>query len=404
MKILANDGLDAVGIKKFSDKGIEISTRRIKQDDLPNAISEYDGLIVRSATKVTKEVLEAGKNLKIVGRAGVGVENVDVDFASRNGILVKYAPHGNTVSTAELAFGLMLAVSRNIPQAHHSLKNGTWLKKEFEGVELYGRTLGIIGCGRIGRKLAQFARGFDMKVLGYDLQQDPSNGIEYVPKDELLRRSDYVSIHTGGKNVMIGPEELTLMRRTAYLINASRGENIDEAALYAALKEKRIAGAALDTYQGEPKEEGTPFTKQFRDLGNVVLTSHLGASTPQAQEKTSAEIADVVIAYLVRGDWSNAVNIVHVDGEEWHEGFEAYHQGREHEQIYPLFVFHHDAPGVFGQISTVLGKHHINIRSLEGRKLKDTGASIGVCLLSDRPTQQSIEELVMISDVYSVKQ
>ncbi|MFW9878357.1 MAG: hydroxyacid dehydrogenase, partial [Candidatus Thorarchaeota archaeon] len=304
------------GIELFKKEGMETDTEKKNPEELVKVIGDYDALVVRSATKVTREVLEAGGangNLRIVGRAGVGYDNIDVAAATEFEVLVKFAPHGNTNTTAEHAFFLMGAVSRNIPQAHYSLVNGIWRKKQFEGVELYSKTLGIIGCGRIGQRLSQLVTGFSMRVVGYDenpvyvTSNFPQSGIEYISKEDVLRESDYISIHTGGKDLVIGAKEISYMKPSAIFINASRNHNVDYDALYDALKSGKLAGAGIDVHENESKE-GEEFRSRFKGLDNVVLTSHLGASTKEASEKTSIEMADVVIGYLLRGNLINAIN------------------------------------------------------------------------------------------------
>ena len=310
MKILLNDGMDDEGIQVFKEAGVEYDARKRDIEELIRDIGNFNGLVVRSATNVTREVIEAGArgNLIIIGRAGVGYDNVDIDAASENGIIVKYAPHGNTNATAEHALGLMLAVSRNIPQSHYSLVNGIWRKKIFGGNELSRKTLGIIGCGRVGQRLSQLVIGFDMDLIGYDPIQKPDTRIKYMDSiDDVLKNADYVSIHANGKNRIIGERELCFMKPSAYLINTSRGGNVDELALYNALLNGKIAGAALDVYSDEPKE-GQKFLSKLREFSNVVMTSHLGASTDEAQRKTSKEMAEAIVAYL-HGDFVNAVNV-----------------------------------------------------------------------------------------------
>ncbi len=246
MKVLLNDGLEKEGLELFKQAGIETDTNKRDPKALVADIAEFDALVVRSATKVTREVLEAGAKgkLKIVGRSGVGFDNIDVEAASEFGIVVKIAPYGSTNAVAELAIGLMLSVSRNIPQAHHTLKKGVWEKSKLKGTEMHKKTLGLLGCGRIGQRVADIAhRGFDMEVIGYDIKPCPDSGIKFLTKEEVLCCADYISIHTGGKNVIIGAKELAMMKPTAFLINTSRGGNVDQEAS-TAHKEKKIAGAA----------------------------------------------------------------------------------------------------------------------------------------------------------------
>ena len=277
MKVLLNDGLNAAAESIFREAGIETDSKKRNQKDLVKQIGDFDGLIVRSATNVTRQVIEAGANklLKIVGRAGIGYDNIDTVAATENGIVVKCAPWGNVNAAAELALALILDVSRNIPQAHYSLKNARWNKKKFEGSELNGKTLGIIGCGRIGKKLSELALGINMEIIGYDPIIHNNSRIKYVAKEDVLRRSDYISIHASGSDLIITEKEISMMKPTAYLINTSRGTMIDEEALFRALKERKIAGAAIDVYEEEPKAEGSTFMNRLMELDNVILTPHL---------------------------------------------------------------------------------------------------------------------------------
>ena len=382
MKALLNDGLEKEGLKLFQDAGIETDTQKRDQNKLIADVGQFDALIVRSATKVTREVIEAGARgkLKIIGRAGVGYDNIDVEAASENGIVVKSAPYGSTNAVAELTIGLMLGISRNTPQAHHSLKTGVWKKEKFKGTELSYKTLGILGCGRIGQRLAEIARrGFDMEVIGYDIKPCLESGIKFVTKQEVLAKADYISIHTGGKEQVVGEKELPLMKPTAYLVNTSRGSNIDEQALYMALKENKIAGAALDVYNDEPKSEGDEFKSKLKELDNVVLSSHLGASTIEAQRETSTEIARVVSSYLLGGDFANAVNAG--------ESIEL-----EEIPVYTLFIHHRDVPGVFANIDKVLADNEINIRANYSRQIGNSGYAISVYVLHKKVSSGNNKE------------
>ena len=392
MKVLLNDGLEKEGLKLLQDAGIETDIQKRDPTILLADIAEFDALIVRSATKVTKEIIEAGAKgkLKIIGRAGVGFDNIDVAAASENGVVVKSAPYGSTNAVAELAIALMLASSRNTPQAHQSLKAGIWKKKSLEGTELAYKTLGILGCGRIGQKLADIARrGFDMEIIGFDIKPCPESGIKFMSKEELLAKADYVSIHTGGKDVVMGEKEFALMKKTAFIINTSRGSNVNEQALFKALKERQIAGAALDVYIDEPKVEGAEFKTNLRELDNVVLSSHLGASTVEAQRETSTEIAKVVSGYLLGGDFTNAVNA----GESI-----------ELEQIpvHTLFIHHRDVPGVFANIDKVLAECDINIRANYSRQI-GKGYAISVYVLHKKVGVDTVKKLKAIPNVCNVK-
>lgn len=392
MKVLLNDGLEKEGLELFQDAGIETDTQKRDQTKLLAEIGEFDALIVRSATKVTKEIIEAGAKgkLKIIGRAGVGFDNIDVATASENGIVVKSAPYGSTNAVAELAIALMLAISRNTPQAHQSLKAGIWKKKSLEGTELAYKTLGILGCGRIGQKLADIARrGFDMEIIGFDIKPCPESGIKFMSKDEVLSTADYISIHTGGKDVVMGEKEFALMKKTAFIVNTSRGSNVDEQALHKALKEKKIAGAALDVYVDEPKVEGAEFQTNLKKLDNIVLSSHLGASTVEAQRETSTEIAKVVSGYLLGGDFTNSVNAG--------ESIEL-----EEITVYTLFIHHRDVPGVFANIDKVLADSDINIRANYSRQI-GKGYAISVYVLHKKVGADTVKKLKAVPNVCNVK-
>lgn len=393
MKVLLNDGLEKEGLKFFEDYGVETDTKKRDLTALIADIGQFDALIVRSATKVTREVIEAGAKgkLKIIGRAGVGYDNIDVEAASQNGVVVKTAPFGNTNAVAELTIGLLLSAARNIPQAHQSLKKGVWEKGKLKGAELSYKTLGILGCGKIGQRVAELARrGFDMEVLGYDICPCAEAKIKYVSKEEVLKNADFITIHTGGKAVLIGEKELSMMKPTAYIINTSRGANIDENALYTALKEKRIAGVALDVYTDEPKTDGTEFNNKLRELDNVVFSAHLGASTVEAQRETAIEMARVISNYLIGGDFANSVNAG--------ESIEL-----EEKAVYTLFIHHHDVPGVFANIDKVLADSNINIRANYSRQIGKGDYAISVYVLHQRVQPSTIDVLKKIPNVCDVK-
>jgi D-3-phosphoglycerate dehydrogenase len=393
MKVLLNDGLEKEGLKLFQEAGIETDTKKRDLNGLVAEIGQFDALVVRSATKVTREVLKAGAEgkLKIIGRAGVGYDNIDVAAASENGIVVKSAPYGSTNAVAELTIGLMLSISRNTPQAHNSLKNGVWKKSKLKGTEIAYKTLGLLGCGRIGQKVAQVAkRGFDMEVIGYDIKPCFESGIKFVSKEEVLAKADYISIHTGGKDVIIGEKELAKMKKTAYIINTSRGSNVDEQALYKALTEGKIAGAALDVYADEPKADGMEFKSKLRELDNVVLSSHLGASTSEAQRETSIEIARVISGYLLGGDFTNSVNAG--------ENIEV-----EEKPVYTMFIHHRDVPGVFANIDKVLADCDINIRANYSRQIGNSGYAISVYVIHKKVTSEIRNKLKAIPNVCNVR-
>jgi D-3-phosphoglycerate dehydrogenase len=391
VKVLLNDGLSKEGIKIFTEAGIVVDTKKRNAKALAEQIGEFDALVVRSSTIVTREVIEAGVkgNLKIVGRAGIGYDNIDTVAASQNGIVVKNAPWGNINATAELSLALMLNVSRKIPQAHGSLNRGVWSKKPFEGLELSGKTLGIIGCGRIGQRLSELVIGFNMEVLGYDPIVNVNSRIKFLPKEEVLKRADYISIHASGTQTIIGEKEISMIKPTAYLINTSRGHNVDEEALFNAFTTGKIAGAALDVYENEPKNEGDKFNNRLKKLNKVVLSPHLGASTKEAQLRTSTEIAQVVTDYLKKGDFSDAVNVG--------ENIEL-----EEKPFFPLFVYHDDKPGMFAKISKTLADHGVNIRENPSRQIGN-GCAIAVYLVHQKVEQAVLDELNKLEGVHRVK-
>lgn len=311
MKILVSDQMAEEGIDNLRKEGLEVDVKTdLSPAELAEVIPEYSGLLVRSATKVTAEIIAAAKQLKIVGRAGTGVDNIDLAAASEHGVLVVNAPSGNSVSAAELAFGLMLACARNIPRGDRNLKKGVWAKKDCKGRELSGKTLGIIGLGRIGREVAARAKAFGMRVVGYDplIPEDAiaKIGVEVQSLDELLKTSHFVSLHvprTKETTNMIGATQFELMRKDAIIVNAARGGLVNEAELLAALDAGKLAGAGLDVYVDEPKPPA-----ELVGHDKVVATPHLGASTYEAQVKVATFVAGYVADYLLRGKVQSAVN------------------------------------------------------------------------------------------------
>jgi len=299
-RVLVTEPLAEEGLSILQEKAQVDVRPLLSPQELTEAIPNYHALIVRSKTPVTAEVIAAATQLKVIGRAGVGVDNIDIDAATRRGIVVVNAGGSNTIAVAELTIGLMLALARRIPYAHHSTQQGRWEKKRLMGVQLYGKTLGIIGLGRIGSAVAQRAKALGMKVLAYDPFVSPEaasrQGVELVPLEELLRRADFVSIHvplTERTRRMIGARELALMKSSAYLINTARGGIVDEEALAIALDKGFIAGAALDVFEHEPPADG-PLLQSDR----VVLTPHIGASTVEAQRDVAVEVARQVVEIL----------------------------------------------------------------------------------------------------------
>ncbi len=392
MKVLLNDGMEIEGLKIFEQAHIQTDTKKRDVPALIEQAGQFDAIVVRSNTKITREIIESGVKgkLKIIGRAGVGVDNIDVEAASENGIVVKFAPFGNTNATAELAFSLLMSLARKIPHANQSLKNRVWKKKTFSGIELSYKTLGIIGCGRIGQRLAKLALGFEMEVVGYDLYPNIESSIRYLSKEEVLKNADFISVHAGGTDTIIGEKEFSLIKPTAFLVNTSRSENVDVNALYKALKEKRIAGAALDVHSEEPKNEDAEFKSQFLEFENVLLTSHLGASTNEAQTKTSLEMAQVIVDYLQKGDFTNTVNAKErVEFEE--------------KSLYPLFIHHKDIPGAFAKIDQVLADNGVNIRETNSRQIGKSGHVLTIFLTHQSANEKLLSELKKLSIVSHVK-
>ncbi|NQS99693.1 MAG: phosphoglycerate dehydrogenase [Candidatus Omnitrophica bacterium] len=312
MKVLVSDKLSPEGIKILEkEKTIQVDVKTgLSPEELKKIIRDYDGLVVRSGTKVTKDIIDSAKKLKIIGRAGVGLDNVDVQAASRKGIVVMNAPAGNTISTAEHTISMILALSRNIPQAFQSLKSKQWDRKKFMGVELYGKTLGVVGLGRIGAAVAKRLMSFGMKILAFDpylsLEMAKTLNIESVKLNELLKRADYISVHTpltSETKHLISDKEIALMKNGVRLINCARGGIIDEQALIKGLKSGKVAACALDVFEKEP-----PLESPLLEMDNVIVTPHLGASTEEAQVNVAIDIAKQLCDGLLGRGMSNAVN------------------------------------------------------------------------------------------------
>ncbi|HJU88460.1 MAG TPA: phosphoglycerate dehydrogenase [Gemmatimonadaceae bacterium] len=320
-RVLVADAIAADGLAPLRDDArFELIVRPgLAGGELADAIAGADAVLVRSATKITKESLERAERLKVIGRAGVGVDTIDVDAATARGIAVLTAPSGNTISAAELTFALLLALVRRVAAADRSMKSGEWDKKSFSGTELYGKTLGLVGAGRIGSEVAKRARAFGMRVLCYDPyvteERAQTLEVELVSLDDLVARSDVVTLHiplTDATTGLLSEERLRRMRKGAMVVNAARGGLIDEPALVRLLEQKHLGGAALDVFEQEP----LPADHPLRRIPTVVLTPHLGASTAEAQQNVALEIAEAVRAALVDGDLSRAVNAPSLGGEE----------------------------------------------------------------------------------------
>jgi D-3-phosphoglycerate dehydrogenase len=324
MKVLISDPLGKEGMEILKNEpGLEaVLATELTPLELKEAIKDASALIVRSSTKVTRDLIEAGKILKIIGRAGVGVDNVDVDAATDHGVIVMNSPGANTISTAEHTIGMLLALSRNIPQGHLSLKEkGKWERSKFLGVELRGKTLGIIGLGRIGGEVAKRAIAMEMKCIAYDPFISPERakkyGVELLNMEDLLAQADFITVHTPltpETQHLLSKKEFEMMKEGVRIINCARGGIVDEEALYEAMKAGRVAGAALDVYEHEP-----PTNSQLLTIEGLIATPHIGASTKEAQQMVGVEIAQQVADALRGGIVRNAVNIPSIEPDVYEE-------------------------------------------------------------------------------------
>ncbi len=318
MKILVSDNLSEAGLEKLTKvQGFQVEVNTtLTYEEFRQVIKEFDALVIRSGTKVTADVLENAGRLKVIGRAGIGLDNVDVEAASKHGIVVMNTPEGNVITTAEHAIAMMLALTRNIPQASSSLKAGKWEKKRFKGKEVFNKVLGIIGVGRIGRVVADRAMGLKMQVIGFDpyinSEVIDSLGIEGVSLDELYARADYITVHTpmtAETRNIINADAFRKMKRGVFVLNCARGGIVNEVDLCEAIKGGIVAGAALDVFTVEP-----PHGNPLLELEQVIVTPHLGASTEEAQENVAVAVADQVADFLLKGTIRNAVNAPNLDG------------------------------------------------------------------------------------------
>jgi len=318
-KVLISDSLSAAAVDIFKANGIETDViTGMKPEELIACIGEYDGLAVRSATKVTPEVLEAADNLKVIGRAGIGVDNINIDGASGKGIVVMNAPFGNSITTAEHAIAMMFALARQIPLANQSTQSGKWEKSKFMGVELSGKVLGIIGCGNIGSIVADRAMGLRMKVIAADPFLTPeraeSLGVEKVELDELYARAEVITMHTpltDSTTGILNADSFAKMRNGVLVVNCARGELVVEADMKAAIEVGKVAGFAVDVFPQEPPEGYSMF-----GMDQVIATPHLGAATTEAQEKVALQIAEQMSDYLNTGAVTNAINTPSVSAED----------------------------------------------------------------------------------------
>ncbi len=318
-RVLISDKLSPAAVEIFRSRGIEVDVKAgLKPAELREIIAPYDGLAVRSATKVTRELLEVASNLKVVGRAGIGVDNVDVKTATARGVVVMNTPHGNSITTAEHAIALMFALARQIPEATSSTKAGKWEKNRFLGTELTGKTLGLIGCGNIGSIVADRAQGLHMKVIAYDPYLGEARslelGVEKVDMQDLLARADVITLHvplTDATRNVLSADAIARCKPGVRIINCARGGLVDEAALAEALRSGHVAGAALDVFETEPATDSPLF-----GLDNVVCTPHLGAATAEAQENVALQVAEQMSDFLLTGAVTNAINVPSVSAED----------------------------------------------------------------------------------------
>ena len=320
-KVLVSDKLSETAVQIFRDRGIEVDfdpSIGKDKDKLLSVIDQYDGLAIRSATKATEKIINAASNLKVIGRAGIGVDNIDRAAASKKGVIVMNTPFGNMITTAEHAIAMMFAVARQIPEASASTHAGKWEKSKFMGVELTGKTLGVIGAGNIGGIVCERALGLKMKVVAYDpfLSQERAEklGVQKVELDELLARADFITLHvpkTEQTSNILNAEAIAKMKPGVRVINCARGGLVDEVALAEALKSGHVAGAAFDVFEVEPATDSPLF-----NLPNVVCTPHLGAATTEAQENVAVQVAEQMSDYLLTGAVTNALNMPSVTAEE----------------------------------------------------------------------------------------
>lgn len=318
-RVLIADQLSPAAVDIFKQRGVETDVKvGLSKEELEKIIANYDGLAVRSATKATEKIIAAATRLKVIGRAGIGVDNIDVKAATAKGIIVMNTPFGNSITTAEHAISLMMALARQIPEADRSTQAGKWEKSKFVGSELYAKTLGVIGCGNIGSIVADRAVGLKMKVIAFDpflsAERAVELGVEKVELDDLLRRSNFITLHTPltekTRNV-IDATALAKTRKGVRIINCARGGLVDERALAAALNSGHVGGAAFDVFEVEPAKESVLF-----GLPNVICTPHLGASTNEAQENVALQVAEQMAGYLLKGAITNAVNFPSITAEE----------------------------------------------------------------------------------------
>ncbi len=319
MKVLVSDNISNDGVDILKNAGLEVDVKTgMTKDELKACIAEYNGIVIRSATKLTADVIDVASNLKVIGRAGSGLDNVDKAAASKKGIVVMNTPGGNTITTAEHTIAMLFALARNIPQACSSMKSEKWEKKKFMGVELFNKTLGIIGLGNIGKEVAKRAIGLQMQILAYDpfMNEESAKemGVELVSIDKLLKKSDFVTLHTSltpETKKLINKDTISKMKEGVRILNCARGGIVSEDDLFEAIKSEKVAGAALDVFEKEPPDE---FSLISHD--KLICTPHLGASTREAQENVAIAVAEQVVDYLVHGTIRNAVNFPSIPADQ----------------------------------------------------------------------------------------
>ncbi len=321
MKVLVCDPISQMGIdflKQQEDLETIVLDRCHSEEELLTLVGDVSAMAVRSETKITKAVFESAPEMKIVGRAGVGVDNIDIEAATQNGVIVMNTPSGNTIATCELTFSMMMALARNIPQAHGSMCAGEWNRKAYKGVELYGKTLGVLGMGRIGGEVARRAVAFGMRVLAFDPYITPSRAkalqVELASLDDIYTAADFITVHmplTDETRGMINKDTFAKMKTSVRLLNCARGGIASEVDLVEALQSGRIAGAALDVYEAEPLPDNSP----MRNCPNLILTPHLGASTVEAQDNVGLEVAQGIADYLLHGSLMNSINMPSLDAQ-----------------------------------------------------------------------------------------
>ena len=319
VKVLIADKLSPAAVAIFKERGVDAHVKiGLAKDELLKIVDQYDGIAIRSATKITADVIKAAKNLKVIGRAGIGVDNVDIPAATAAGVIVMNTPFGNSITTAEHAISLMLALARELPAANASTQAGKWEKNRFMGVEITGKVLGLIGAGNIGSIVADRAKGLKMRVIAYDPYLSPERatdlGVEKVELNDLLARADFITLHvpmTAETKNIISADAINKMKKGARLINCARGGLVDEKALKAALDSGHLAGAALDVFEEEPAKTNILFGNE-----KVVATPHLGASTSEAQENVALQVAEQISDYLLTGAITNALNMPSISASE----------------------------------------------------------------------------------------